>query len=799
MKKKNNVIYGLLIMWFALLNVAIFLPRQASAQIPNAIDYQAVLRDNQGNKVENKPVTLQFTIHRGSLYGPIEYQETHHDTTNKFGLITLYLGEGMPIIGIFDNITWEEGNKYLQVKLDIDNVGVYTDLGTTRMVSVPYALYAKTSGTSGTQGPIGATGMTGATGNTGLAGATGLTGATGDIGDTTKIVHFRDTLNTIATFSELYSKRTLIVDKYNKADSVHTFKTIAGAIAYVNIHGDTALQPSEYLPPINTFVIKLMSGVYTENVDLPNNTSLIGQGWEATTIDGRVTVRSASHIEDLSITPTDNDSIAVFAKIKGHTGAGTVQASYLTNVRVWNISNLNSPVYCVYNQSDISFGTELRFYGGFCYARNSNAGASAKAVIAKNMEGSISFKNVSFKISMPGFNDANSSEILAWNKASADGIEVSGCSWTCFHDSKPIIAYNQGSTNIYLDITYLNPSYPSNPYITRGNNIYFASKTTGNLKVDGTLQVRNSPIGTSVDSLQMIENGQVKSIAASNLGGVAGNTAITGATKTKITYDAKGLVTAGANATTADIAASTNKNYITDAQQTLIGNTSGANTGDETATTIKTKLGITTLSGNNTGDNATNTLYSELVTNATHTGDVTGSGALTIANKRTMTATLPISITGSPTVIASNPVAISIAPATTNTAGSMSAADKTKLDGISYSLGKVGIGINPPNSTLQINGSFAQKIETTTSATIFLDDTQSVVIVNGSSSSTVTLPSASTRSGRIYTVIFNLTAPAVGTLSGTIIPSLTFRSGYNVYTLISDGASNWYVLSSYAK
>jgi hypothetical protein len=58
------------------------------------------------------------------------------------------------------------------------------------------------------------------------------------------------------------------------------------------------------------------------------------------------------------------------------------------------------------------------------------------------------------------------------------------------------------------------------------------------------------------------------------------NAAITGATKTKITYDAKGLVTAGADATTADIADSTNKRYVTDAQATVIGNTSGTNTGD---------------------------------------------------------------------------------------------------------------------------------------------------------------------------------------------------------------------------
>lgn len=64
---------------------------------------------------------------------------------------------------------------------------------------------------------------------------------------------------------------------------------------------------------------------------------------------------------------------------------------------------------------------------------------------------------------------------------------------------------------------------------------------------------------------------------------VVKNVAITGATKTKITYDAKGLVTAGADATTADIADSVDKRYCTDAQKTVIGNTSGTNTGDQTS------------------------------------------------------------------------------------------------------------------------------------------------------------------------------------------------------------------------
>ena len=107
---------------------------------------------------------------------------------------------------------------------------------------------------------------------------------------------------------------------------------------------------------------------------------------------------------------------------------------------------------------------------------------------------------------------------------------------------------------------------------------------------------------------------------------VAANASITGATKTKLTYDAKGLVTAGADATTADIAPSTDRNYVTDAQKSgILSNTSGTNTGDETTATIKTKLGITTLSGSNTGDQT-------IVLTGDVTGTGTGSFAATLTN-----------------------------------------------------------------------------------------------------------------------------------------------------------------------
>jgi len=97
-------------------------------------------------------------------------------------------------------------------------------------------------------------------------------------------------------------------------------------------------------------------------------------------------------------------------------------------------------------------------------------------------------------------------------------------------------------------------------------------------------------------------------------GKVDENTAITGATKTKVTYDQKGLVTAGADATTADIASSTDKRYVTDAQLVVVGNTSGTNTGDNATNSqysglAASKEDVANKSTSVTTDQASNTKY----------------------------------------------------------------------------------------------------------------------------------------------------------------------------------------------
>ncbi len=101
---------------------------------------------------------------------------------------------------------------------------------------------------------------------------------------------------------------------------------------------------------------------------------------------------------------------------------------------------------------------------------------------------------------------------------------------------------------------------------------------------DFQISVTDNPAvlaNTAKNSYPTADQTKLAGIATGANVGVVPNALITGATKTKITYDAKGLVTAGTDATTDDIAVSTDKNYVTDAQLTVIGNTSGTNTGDQ--------------------------------------------------------------------------------------------------------------------------------------------------------------------------------------------------------------------------
>jgi hypothetical protein len=128
-----------LFLFFFLLFTSSFL---LSAQAPQGIPYQAIARNASGVAIANIAVKVRFSIRDSIATGAIKYQETHSATTSALGLFSVNVGMGTVVSGTFSGINWGKNAKFLQVEMDPAGGITYTDLGTTQMMSVPYALYA---------------------------------------------------------------------------------------------------------------------------------------------------------------------------------------------------------------------------------------------------------------------------------------------------------------------------------------------------------------------------------------------------------------------------------------------------------------------------------------------------------------------------------------------------------------------------------------------------------------------------------------------------------------------------------
>lgn len=118
------------------------------AQAPQKIDYQAIARDADGKPLAEQAIGVQMGILRGPLPGTLVYMERHNMTTDQFGLFNLGIGTGTIQSGSFSSIDWSAGTHFVQVGIDINGGTSFIDMGTVELMSVPYALYAKSAGTS---------------------------------------------------------------------------------------------------------------------------------------------------------------------------------------------------------------------------------------------------------------------------------------------------------------------------------------------------------------------------------------------------------------------------------------------------------------------------------------------------------------------------------------------------------------------------------------------------------------------------------------------------------------------------
>jgi uncharacterized protein (TIGR02145 family) len=113
---------------------------------PNAFNYSAVARNAAGQPIVTTTIGIQVSILKTSPTGASQYSENHFVNTDAYGLFNLVIGAGAVQSGSMATIDWSNDNYYLKVGMDANGGTNFLTMGTTQLLSVPYALYAKSAG-----------------------------------------------------------------------------------------------------------------------------------------------------------------------------------------------------------------------------------------------------------------------------------------------------------------------------------------------------------------------------------------------------------------------------------------------------------------------------------------------------------------------------------------------------------------------------------------------------------------------------------------------------------------------------
>ena len=124
--------------------ILLFLGLSLNAQAPQGFNYQATVRNASGDLVVNQNVSFSFDIIQGSQTADPTYSEDHTLLTDDLGQVSLVIGQGTPTTSVFSEIDWSIGNYYLAIELDTGNG--FEPMGSSQLLSVPYAMYSNSSG-----------------------------------------------------------------------------------------------------------------------------------------------------------------------------------------------------------------------------------------------------------------------------------------------------------------------------------------------------------------------------------------------------------------------------------------------------------------------------------------------------------------------------------------------------------------------------------------------------------------------------------------------------------------------------
>ena len=214
----------------------------AFAQTPEKMSYQAIVRDASNTLLVDKLVGIQVSILQNSETGSEVYVETHSVVTNMNGLVALEIGTGVTSYD-FSSIDWTNGPYFVKVETDPNGADNYSISGVSQLMSVPFALYAKTSGNGITSDQADA-----------IVANTAKTGITSDQSDA--IVANTVKTGITSDQSDAIVANTAKISLPSGGNEGDVLKIVSGEYAWV---GETTYQINTFYSELGGYVIDINS------------------------------------------------------------------------------------------------------------------------------------------------------------------------------------------------------------------------------------------------------------------------------------------------------------------------------------------------------------------------------------------------------------------------------------------------------------------------------------------------------------------------------------------------------------